>query len=139
MEALPAPTPEAERLALVRPFNCEHVKPKPKPRHARANDLVTEDSAAQEFAERYDGRLRFCHGTGAWFEWTGTHWKQNLTGLAFQWARELARDLSENQADRIRYATRAEGGRACRSHEDIPRGPSATRLQGSPKKDGTGL
>ena len=105
MEALPAPSPEAERLTIARPFNREHVKPKRKPRHALANDLVTEDSAAQEFAGRYDGRLRFCHGTGAWFEWTGTHWKQNLTGVAFQWARQLARDLSENQADRIRYLT----------------------------------
>src|SRR5215218_4643232 len=34
------------------------------------NDIVTEDNAAQRFAELYAGRLRFCHDSGAWFEWS---------------------------------------------------------------------
>jgi hypothetical protein len=70
-----------------------------------SNDIVTEDNAAERFAELYAGRLRFCHDTGAWFEWTGTIWKQNRTGTAFQWARELARQISRTEKERIRYVS----------------------------------
>jgi hypothetical protein len=69
------------------------------------NDIVTEDNAAQQFAELYAGRLRFCHDTGAWFEWTGTIWNQNRIGTAFQWARELARQISRAEKERIRYVS----------------------------------
>lgn len=68
-----------------------------------ANDIVTEDSAALRFAELYDGRLRFCHDTGAWFEWDGAAWRQNRTGLAYQWARELARRLCDGESAKARY------------------------------------
>src|SRR5215208_4754631 len=61
-------------------------------------DLVTEDRAAQDFAELYAGKLRYCHDTGAWFRWDGSIWRQNRTGIAFQWARELARELSASEA-----------------------------------------
>nr|WP_276081401.1 phage/plasmid primase, P4 family [Methylobacterium sp. GC_Met_2] len=56
-------------------------------------DLVTEDWAAQLFAERHTGRLLFDHDIGKWHEWTGVAWRPNRCGLAFQWARELAREL----------------------------------------------
>jgi putative DNA primase/helicase len=67
--------------------------------------LVTEDGAAAEFAELYGNRLRFCHDTGAWFEWDGIAWRQNRTGVAFTWARLLARKLATNEPDRVRYTT----------------------------------
>jgi putative DNA primase/helicase len=70
-----------------------------------SNELVTEDHGAIEFARRYGGRLRYCHDTGSWFEWTGSIWRQNKTGLAFQFARELARDLAITEPDKIRYIT----------------------------------
>ena len=57
---------------------------------------------ALRFAELFAGKLRYCHDTAAWFEWTGTHWARNRTGLAFQWARELARDLARNELARKR-------------------------------------
>jgi putative DNA primase/helicase len=69
------------------------------------NDILTEDNAAQRFAELYAGRLRFCHDRGAWFEWNGTIWKQNRTGTAFQWARELPRQISRTEKERIRYVS----------------------------------
>jgi putative DNA primase/helicase len=69
------------------------------------NDIITEDNAACQFAEIYTDRLRFCHDTGAWFEWDGSKWSPNRTGLAFQWARELARRLSAGEADKVRYVT----------------------------------
>ncbi|MEH3145211.1 MAG: phage/plasmid primase, P4 family [Methylobacterium frigidaeris] len=63
-------------------------------RASAIDEVVTEDAAAVRFAEMHAGRLRYCHSTGSWFEWTGAAWRQNTTGLAFQWARELARELA---------------------------------------------
>ena len=67
------------------------------------NDIVTEDAAALRFVEEYADRLRFCHDTGRWFHWTGNIWEQNRTGVAFQWARELARALAENEPEKTRF------------------------------------
>ncbi|CAN2533036.1 hypothetical+protein [Methylocapsa aurea] len=78
--------------------------PLPKTRPA-SNELITEDHAALEFARLHAGELRFCHDAGAWFEWSGSIWKQNRTGLAFQFARELARDLSAREPDKVRYVS----------------------------------
>lgn len=71
----------------------------------RCNDLLTEDNAAARFTELFADKLRFCHDTGAWFEWTGAAWRRNRTGLAFNWARNLARDLAESEPDKVRYVT----------------------------------
>jgi putative DNA primase/helicase len=67
------------------------------------NDIVTEDSAAQQFVELHGDKLRHCHSQGKWFLWNGFHWEIINTNLAFHWARELARDLAEDQPDRKRY------------------------------------
>jgi putative DNA primase/helicase len=72
-----------------------------KPTLAR-NDIITEDSAALDFAALYRDRLLYCHDTGAWYEWDGSIWRQNRTGLAFQWARELARRLSADGDKKVR-------------------------------------
>jgi putative DNA primase/helicase len=69
------------------------------------NDIVTEDSAAVEFVDLHGDGLRYCHSTGAWFRWNGVIWAKDQTGIAFQWARELARRLAENQDERKRYIT----------------------------------
>src|SRR6266404_2980911 len=69
------------------------------------NDIVTEDSAAVQFVEQHGEDLRYCHSTGAWFRWNGVYWSKDQTGIAFQWARELARRLAENQDERKRYIT----------------------------------
>jgi putative DNA primase/helicase len=69
------------------------------------NDIVTEDSAALEFVERHCDALRYCHSTGAWFKWKVVYWEKDQTGIAFQWARELARRLAEDQDERKRYIT----------------------------------
>ena len=80
--------------------NVAALRPK-TPR--RSNDLITEDSAAQRFAEIYANRLRYCHDAGSWFEWDGAIWRQNRTKLGFQWSRELARELVAQEDDRVRY------------------------------------
>ena len=71
--------------------------------NARPNDLVTEDAAAQLFATRHVDQLRFCHDAGGWFDWNGNLWRRNRVGAAFQFARELARDLAKTEPDRVRY------------------------------------
>lgn len=71
----------------------------------RTNDLLTEDSAALRFAELFADKLRFCHDTGAWFEWSGSAWRKNRTGRAFHWARDLARNLADSEPDKVRYIT----------------------------------
>lgn len=67
--------------------------------------LITEDSVALEFARLYRNRLRYCHSHGSWFEWNGSIWQRNRTGLAFQWARELVRKLSVEEADKVRFVS----------------------------------
>ena len=51
---------------------------------------ITQDGIAYVFTERYAERLRFCHDTGAWFEWTGAHWHKDNTQLAFGMGEEEA-------------------------------------------------
>jgi len=73
------------------------------PRRGRSNDIVTEDSAAIQFVEQHGEALRYCHSTGSWFRWNGISWVRDETGLAFHWARELARRTSQDQDARKRY------------------------------------
>ena len=77
------------------------------------NDIVTEDSAAKQFVELHGDKIRYCHSHGKWFHWNGFYWKINDTSLAFHFARELARQLAENEDYRRRYkieATSFAGG-----------------------------
>jgi putative DNA primase/helicase len=67
------------------------------------NDIVTEDNGALAFADRYRDRLKYCHSTGAWFEWDGNTWRRNETRLALQFARELVRTLACTEKARVRY------------------------------------
>jgi len=71
----------------------------------KSNDVVTEDSAALEFVDSHCDELRYCHTAGAWLRWNGVFWQRDETGSAFQWARELARKLAEDQDKRGRYLT----------------------------------
>lgn len=75
--------------------------------------IITQDAVALAFAERYRDRLRFCHDTGAWFAWTGTHWQRDETDLAFQFARQLGREASTGsdlkELKEVRKVTFASG------------------------------
>lgn len=86
-------------------------KARPKPRAemptAALDDVeLTEDGVALAFTERFGGTLRFDHDAGAWFEWMGDHWRQDGTGLAFAWCREVARGASADADDRDRATVR---------------------------------
>src|SRR4029077_431784 len=49
-------------------------------------------------------QLRFDHDAGKWFNWTGTYWRLERTRLAFAWARDLARELTQAKAAKARVA-----------------------------------
>ena len=68
--------------------------------------VVTQDSIAQVFARRYDDRLRYCHHTGKWFEWTGAYWRKEETALAFQFCRELSREFTDDSPPKVLKAVR---------------------------------
>jgi putative DNA primase/helicase len=57
---------------------------------------LNEDGVALAFTKRHRDQLRFCHSTGRWFEWTGTHWRREETQLAFTWARDACRDMASS-------------------------------------------
>jgi putative DNA primase/helicase len=69
---------------------------------ATKQTVVTEDSAALTFAEQHRSELLFDHDAKSWFRWTGSHWQQERTKLAFAWARDLVRDLTENEAIKVK-------------------------------------
>ncbi len=72
-----------------------------------ANDVLTEDSAALEFARLFEGTLLFDHDAQSWFVWDESRWRRERTGLAFEWARNMVRDLSAGvEKPRERYALR---------------------------------
>lgn len=55
---------------------------------------LTEDGIARAFVERHGDRVRYDHEVGAWFVWDRDHWRQDRTGLAFEFCRRLAREAS---------------------------------------------
>jgi putative DNA primase/helicase len=63
---------------------------------------ITEDAVARRFTEISGDTLRYCHDTGAWFEWNDTVWQKNNTQHAFHWARVLARELSEDKGIKVK-------------------------------------
>jgi putative DNA primase/helicase len=100
---LDALTAELDRLG--KPPKPEAWGRKGKPA-APKGDIVTEDSAALRFAERYKNKLLYCHSTGAWFDWKDdVVWKPDRTGRAFTWARELIRKMAEAEPAKTRYVT----------------------------------
>jgi putative DNA primase/helicase len=60
---------------------------------------VTEDSVAAAFVKRYRDTLRFCHHAGKWYRWTGAVWQREETRLAFDWARNLARQCAASSGE----------------------------------------
>jgi putative DNA primase/helicase len=70
---------------------------------ACAAEVVTEDSAALRFRDRYGGQLLFDHDVNSWFVWDGRHWRLDKTALAFEYARQLARELTKEQSSKSKF------------------------------------
>lgn len=79
-------------------------KGKKHPRSATSGGyLLTEDSVAKTFAERFNGRLLYCHTAKKWFEWIGTHWREDRKETVFNYARVLVREVARSEPDRVRF------------------------------------
>ena len=82
-----APKPKTERDA--RPVKLETVWP-PNESDGFAPEF-TEEGLSLAFAKKYRSRLRFVKKKHAWMEWTGTHWAEENTLLAYDLIRKECR------------------------------------------------
>lgn len=81
---------------------------------------LSEDGIALEFARRHEATLRYCHSTGAWYEWSGASWRLDETERAFSWARDLCRELNTQGLARLKKISTASAvEKACRADQRL--------------------
>lgn len=51
---------------------------------------ITEHLVAEAFTRRYTDRMAYCHSRGAWLSFNGYVWRQEMTPIAFHYARQLS-------------------------------------------------
>ena len=56
---------------------------------------LTEDGIALAFTAAFHDQLRYCHTTGAWFEWSGKAWRRDERKRAFSWSRQICRQIAK--------------------------------------------
>jgi putative DNA primase/helicase len=56
-----------------------------------------QDMLAETFAQRYEGSLVYAHDFGAWLEFNGRQWIKDPTRKAFEYARQLCRELGDGK------------------------------------------
>jgi putative DNA primase/helicase len=76
-----------------RKADAQHVAEEAK-RDAR---IITQDGVATIFAKHYAERLRYCHSIGSWFEFDGFLWRRDEKNRAFEFVRQIARELTEGR------------------------------------------
>ncbi|MGG5823764.1 phage/plasmid primase, P4 family [Falsiroseomonas sp. HW251] len=98
---------EAAQNGWLRPWTDPPVDHTPNAAEPNTADdfELTEDGVALAFERENQDALRYCHDTGAWFVFTGTHWSLNWDGLAFTRARSLVRKLNRTTDFRTRAIT----------------------------------
>jgi putative DNA primase/helicase len=69
---------------------------------------LTEHGVALAFVSQYRNRLRYCHDTGAWFQWNGAHWRRDRKSAAFSCCRELVAKANRD----AEFKTQAITGKA---------------------------
>jgi putative DNA primase/helicase len=62
-----------------------------------ARGSKNQDMLAETFAQRYEGSLVFAHDFGAWLEFNGYQWIKDPTRKAFEYARQLCRELGDGK------------------------------------------
>jgi putative DNA primase/helicase len=64
-----------------------------EPEDGRA-PCFTDEALALQFAERHAGDLRYVAAWGKWLSWIGSHWRFDVTLLAFDHARQICREAA---------------------------------------------
>jgi putative DNA primase/helicase len=62
-----------------------------------ARGSSNQDMLAETFAQRYEGSLVYAHDFGAWLEFNGYQWLKDPTRKAFEYARQLCRELGDGR------------------------------------------
>src|SRR5262245_19379260 len=96
--------PDAAALGVTR----RRAGSKPNGKHA-ASERANEDSIAEAFAARHVDDLRYCHDRGAWLKWSGAYWKRDRCRLAFEYARQAAREANADGNAALAKAATAAG------------------------------
>ncbi|WP_192843753.1 phage/plasmid primase, P4 family [Aureimonas sp. D3] len=104
----PPPAPDAQKVVHTW---CEPLTDDPTadPKDRKIEVLpnfgsvLTENVAAQLFADRFEGKLRFDHDRGAWYAFDGARWRHARDGRAYQWIRELVSALVKDQKEKVRF------------------------------------
>lgn len=76
---------------------------------------ISEDAIALAFTARYRDSLRFDFNAGRWFQWNGTRWESDNTALAFHYARQLGRALTDGQRSMCKAAVASGAERFARA------------------------
>jgi putative DNA primase/helicase len=87
--------PQPELADRPRQSRHSNMSEQERQKFVDAVGILSEDKVAMVFAERHRDGLLYCHTTGKWHVWDTIRWKPNDTKLAFHYARELARELSQ--------------------------------------------
>jgi len=107
-------TPEEVAAKVARGIEAGQRSPRSAPpavatarRLAAANDdaEMSEDTIALAFTAQHGGSMLFDNHAGRWFRWDGVRWEMDETDLAFDYARQLARELGEGKRAMGRAAT----------------------------------
>lgn len=84
----------------VVPFPTADASPDlSKAEHLR---LVTEEAVVGILARTHGGRFRYCHSSGSWFVWRGSHWARDMTDQIIDECRALAQFHAEGQDSHVR-------------------------------------
>jgi putative DNA primase/helicase len=92
---LTAEAPEATSPVVTKKPTSAVIDQEGNPLGLNGFDL-TEDGIALAFTASFHDKLRYCHTTGAWFEWTGKAWRRDERKRAFSWSRRVCREIARN-------------------------------------------
>lgn len=76
---------------------------------------VSEDLIALAFTREHRDTMKFDHDTGAWYQWSVSHWQRLQVPVAFHYARNIARQLAAGKAGLCKSAVASGAERFARA------------------------
>ena len=103
----------ADLIARSGPINASARQASNSPK--LPNGEPSEDAIALAFTNRFRDHLRFDHDAGRWFEWDGSRWRRDGKCRAFNYARELGREIGEGKRQMCKASVAAGAERFARA------------------------
>jgi putative DNA primase/helicase len=88
------PLDESELERILRDVESMHAK-QPGDLQKPSGDMFTDLENAARFAEKHQGKVRFCHKFNKHFVWSGKRWEMDASGGVYRLAREYVLSLLE--------------------------------------------